>query len=277
MHDSLKQQCEQDPAYAQGSAFVRTRILCRVLTEAGQPIPGWMPIRDIIGKGSATDINKGIKAYREEHASLLRAMRGGNAVLPEGLASRVADLWRDAVDEASKLFAADVVLWQERIASATEAVRAMEAERDRHAHAAQELRLVADQLREASASASALLSAEREARAALEVRLEKQSEELLKQQQQFEATSRRAIQEIDAARQDKRRDVERLQSELQKATTLQAELAQSLATAKEDAAAAHALTAELRAQVLTLRQEQAADRKHGKKGRLVPSKLRRSG
>jgi hypothetical protein len=40
------------------TAYELTKVCCEALTKSGQRIPAWTVIRDMIGKGSANDINR---------------------------------------------------------------------------------------------------------------------------------------------------------------------------------------------------------------------------
>lgn len=104
----VRELCMQNPGFAEGTAYVRTKIYCRVLTELGERIPSWMAILECIEKGSSTDINRGVKDFRAEHAEQLRQMGGAIQGLPPQLAPLVRGFWEAAVAEARELHARDV-------------------------------------------------------------------------------------------------------------------------------------------------------------------------
>lgn len=103
--DNVRALIEADPAYEAGSAYERTKLACHALTKLGAPIPSWIVLRDLIGKGSATDISRGVKAYRAEHAELLQRMDGLPEGIPDALAEPMKGLWQAALTEATALFA----------------------------------------------------------------------------------------------------------------------------------------------------------------------------
>lgn len=116
--DQVRLRCLGHPDFAEGTAYTRTKICCRVLVMMGEPIPSWMIIRDCIEKGSATDINRGVKDFRAEHGEQLRQMGSAVEGLPPQLAPIVRGLWEAAVAEARKLHAEDVAQWQARVEAA---------------------------------------------------------------------------------------------------------------------------------------------------------------
>lgn len=102
--NALRSLLEADPTFTPGSAYVRTKILCRELTKLGRPIPTWETIRHLIDKGSATDISRAVKDYRREHGELLRRIEALPQELPESLAAPMIGLWRAALAEAEARF-----------------------------------------------------------------------------------------------------------------------------------------------------------------------------
>jgi len=110
--DEIRRACEQVQGYDAGTAYQRAKVACSVLVERGEPVPNWMVLREIIGKGSSTDINRGIRDFRRDHAERLRQMSGVLPGVPEQLAPMVADLWDAAVAEARRQFDATVAQMQ---------------------------------------------------------------------------------------------------------------------------------------------------------------------
>lgn len=102
--EQLRALCAAYPQYEAGSAYVRTKILCDVLTKLGESIPSWMVLREHIGKGSSNDINRGVKDFRGEHAELLQRMEGLPEGIPEKLAQPMQALWHAALTEATAAF-----------------------------------------------------------------------------------------------------------------------------------------------------------------------------
>lgn len=102
--EQLRALCAAYPQYEPGSAYVRTKILCDVLTKLGESIPSWMVLRGHIGKGSSNDINRGVKDFRAEHADLLQRMEGLPEGIPDKLAQPMQALWHAALTEATAVF-----------------------------------------------------------------------------------------------------------------------------------------------------------------------------
>ena len=102
--EKLRALCAAYPQYEPGSAYVRTKILCDVLTKLGESIPSWMVLREHIGKGSSNDINRGVKDFRGEHAELLQRMDGLPEGIPEKLTQPMQALWHAALAEATAAF-----------------------------------------------------------------------------------------------------------------------------------------------------------------------------
>lgn len=117
-HDKVRAECEAQPGFDGGTAYTRTKVCCRILMQHGEAIPSWMVIRDIIGKGSSGDINRGIKDFRQEHAERLRRMDGALPGIPEHLAPLVSSLWEAAVAAARAEFDTKSQGWQVQIEQA---------------------------------------------------------------------------------------------------------------------------------------------------------------
>jgi DNA repair exonuclease SbcCD ATPase subunit len=115
----VRSRCAVNPNYEKGTAYDRTMICCEILLEDGQAIPSWMVIREIIGKGSAQDIRRGVQNFRREHGERLRKMQGVTPGVPESLAPHVRGLWEAAVAAARAEFDTNVQQWQQRIEQAT--------------------------------------------------------------------------------------------------------------------------------------------------------------
>lgn len=73
------------PGWAELTAYERSKAACRELTMRGESIPMWQALRELIGKGSSLDINRGKTDFRKEHGESLRAM----ATFPEGMPETV--------------------------------------------------------------------------------------------------------------------------------------------------------------------------------------------
>ena len=113
--------CQQNPEFDGATALNRTVICCQVMFEMGVPVPGWEVIRDIIGKGSAGDILKGVNAARLALANRLQAA----SALPDGFPPEMLQAARLTWDAAKT--AADQAVAQERAALAAQDAAAAQA------------------------------------------------------------------------------------------------------------------------------------------------------
>lgn len=117
-HELVRAECEAQTGFVDSTAYNRTKICCRILTQHGEAIPSWMVVREIIGKGSSGDINRGIKDFRQDHAERLRQMDGVLPGVPEHLAPLVSAFWEAAVLAARNEFTSNALRWQEQIEQA---------------------------------------------------------------------------------------------------------------------------------------------------------------
>lgn len=108
---------EATPDWNNLTAYEMTKRCCIELTKRGRRVPSWVSIRNIIGKGSANDINRGKEDFRHEHGEVLRKM-GDVKGVPDALAPHVISLWMTAVDLVRKEFDEQVAEWQVQIAQA---------------------------------------------------------------------------------------------------------------------------------------------------------------
>lgn len=116
--DLIRRECKEAAGYKDGTAYARTKLCCRILLKHGEAIPSWMVIRDIIEKGSAGDISRGIKDFRNEHAERLRLMDGALPGIPAQLAPLVSALWEASVAAARTEFEANADRWQAEVEQA---------------------------------------------------------------------------------------------------------------------------------------------------------------
>lgn len=119
-----------DPEWIGLNAYEMTKRCCGELTKQGQRLPSWMVIRDIIGKGSANDINRGKDDFRREHGDTLRKMSGFVKGVPEALAPHILGFWSAAITLVREEFDAQVEDWQAQIERAGAAVAQAEEARD---------------------------------------------------------------------------------------------------------------------------------------------------
>lgn len=90
------------PGWSNLTAYEMAKLCCAEMTRRGIQLGGWMNIRDIIGKGSSTDINRGIKDFLQEHAQMLYDMKGIVSGVPEQLAPHILGFWKCAIEHVSK-------------------------------------------------------------------------------------------------------------------------------------------------------------------------------
>lgn len=117
------------PGWERLTAFERAKLCCAELVRRGERVPNWQIIRDIIGKGSATDINRAKEAFRREHAEALRALEPVLAGVPDEARQALSELWRAAAALAADRFAAERLRLEEQVRTAREEARAAEAAR----------------------------------------------------------------------------------------------------------------------------------------------------
>jgi hypothetical protein len=69
--DELIKEFSASQTYEGMNALKLAQHCCEKLAMLGQPLPGWREIREIIGKGSANDINKGKREYQDQQGRKL--------------------------------------------------------------------------------------------------------------------------------------------------------------------------------------------------------------
>lgn len=116
LYSAVRAACVAQPEYLGGTAYTRTKIFCEHLMNAGLGIPGWMTIREIIGKGSSSDISRGVKDFRAEHAERLRR-RSVDADLP-GMPPQLADGFAKVWDLAMQYARAELADREQRLTAA---------------------------------------------------------------------------------------------------------------------------------------------------------------
>ncbi len=100
--DSLRQKY---PGWEKLNAYERTKIACKELTLDGAQIPGWIDMRELIGKGSAGDINRAKRDFRLEHAQELRALEDvAPAGVPTELSEHILAFWQLARKHAKAAY-----------------------------------------------------------------------------------------------------------------------------------------------------------------------------
>lgn len=285
-HDSLpplEEVLAAHPDWDRLTAFERTKLCCAELTRRGERLPSWSVIRDIIGKGSAQDINRAKEAFRREHAEMLRRL--GRAVdgIPDELQNLFVEVWRQALAVARDTLAAETVTLREQLAAFEQRLRLAEAVAERAQKLSDEAEARARELQErldqetsrANALQDALARADQEMERVLALREADKAahaEEAARQRAQLQAALERlegaeafALRRIeDARREAAERVAEELQAARERVAFLEARLEQT-----------QKLHDDALATVADLRKELAARRKEaeafltmiGRKGR----------
>lgn len=116
--DTVKSRLFASQGWKSLTAYEMTKRLCAELTNTGEKIPSWTAIRDVIGKGSANDINRAKDDFRKDHAETLRRMSGFVEGVPVQLNPIILALWSEAVAAVKSEFAQQELEWQADIAQA---------------------------------------------------------------------------------------------------------------------------------------------------------------
>jgi len=95
--DQMKSRLMADPDWQSLTAYEMTKRVCADMTRDGEKVPSWTAIRDIIGKGSANDINRAKDDFRKEHGEDLRKMSGFVEGVPPELSPHIQGFWTAAV------------------------------------------------------------------------------------------------------------------------------------------------------------------------------------
>lgn len=118
--DTVKSRLFASQGWQSLTAYEMTKRVCAELTTAGEKIPSWTAIRDVIGKGSANDINRAKDDFRKDHAETLRKMSGFVEGIPAQLNPIILALWSEAVAAVKSEFAQQELVWQAAIAKAND-------------------------------------------------------------------------------------------------------------------------------------------------------------
>ncbi|MBJ8931657.1 DNA-binding protein [Citrobacter freundii] len=100
------------------TAYELTKICCEALTKSGQRIPAWTVIRDMIGKGSANDINRAKAHYRAELGAHFNQRDERLAELPEDVATAFSAIWQRALTAAHEVYSDARLKDDERVSNA---------------------------------------------------------------------------------------------------------------------------------------------------------------
>ena len=241
--EELRATLASTPDWDSLNAYEMTKRCCAELTKRGRRLPSWMNIRDIIGKGSANDINRGKEDFRREHGDALRKMSGFVKGVPEALAPHILGFWTAAISLVREEFDGQVAEWQAQIERAEAAVAYAEDERDQAVSRAEALQGQIAGLQEAMRTLQGRVDTERAAREQAERMFESNRQELAGQRDELraaldqsqkklgeaisrlEGVERRSLLEIDRARGEAKSKVAEMQAHAEKErTTLLAEL-----------------------------------------------------
>lgn len=187
------------PDWGSLNAYEMTKRCCAELTRLGQRLPSWTSIRDIIGKGSAGDINRGKEDFRREHGDALRKMSGFVKGVPEALAPHILGFWTAAISLVRKEFDGQVAQWQAQIERAEAAVAHAETERDQAVSCTEALQGRIAGLQEAMTTLQGRVDTERAAREQAERMFESNRQELAGQRDELRAALAHSQQELSDA------------------------------------------------------------------------------
>jgi len=187
------------PVWDSLSAYEMTKHCCVELTRRGQRLPSWMSIREIIGKGSANDINRGKEDFRREHGDALRKMNGFVKGVPEALAPHILGFWAAAISLVREEFDGQVAQWQTQIEHAEAAAAHAEVERDQAVGRVEALQGQVAGLQEAMATLQGRVETERAAREQAERMFDSNRQELAGQRDELRAALANSRQELSDA------------------------------------------------------------------------------
>lgn len=197
--DDIRRALMAAPDWLRLNAYERSKRCCAELTKRGQRLPSWMSIRDIIGKGSANDINRGKDDFRREHGEALTQMNGVVRGVPEALAPHILGFWTAALAEGRAEFAAQVTDWQARIERAEAAAAHAEAEREKAIQHAVTLQAQIEGLQAAQTTLQGRVETEQAAREQAERMFEANRQELAEQRDELRAALAHSQKELSAA------------------------------------------------------------------------------
>jgi len=270
----LSARLAEQPGWPTLNAYERAKLACAELLRAGAPIPAWTALRELIGKGSANDINRAKKDFRLEHAESLRKLEGFAAEgVPDTLSPHIVGLWQEALAHAQLAYADKERVWQADLEEAVSARTQAQSELEHSQLAVQSLQVRVLEHEQRALSLQAQLQAEQTARAQaermntelraelgvqrdrLDQALASAQAELEKAINRLQASERRAMMEIEHTRQDAAQKIADLHALLTQAQELHA---QEMAQLAEQQQVKHSQIAKLQAQNAVLEQDRRA-------------------
>lgn len=112
--EQLIKEFSASQTYEGMNALQLAQHCCEKLAMLGQPLPGWREIREIIGKGSANDINKGKREYQDQQGKKLTQLNEMPGVT-EDMVEVMMLLRQKAFDVVSDSFKTQVIGWQNQV------------------------------------------------------------------------------------------------------------------------------------------------------------------
>lgn len=222
------------PGWDSLNAYEMTKRCCAELTRRGQRLPSWMNMRDIIGKGSANDINRGKDDFRREHGDALRQMSGFVKGVPEALAPHILGFWTAAISLVRTEFDGQVAEWQAQVERAEAAASHAGVVRDQAVNHAEALQGQITGLQEAMHTLKARADTERAAREQAERMFEANYQDLAGQRDELrvelsnsqrkladaitrlEGVEKHALMEIERVRSEAKHHVEEMEAKAQR-------------------------------------------------------------
>jgi len=271
------------------SAYTRTKLACAELTRAGASIPAWTTLRDLVGKGSANDINRAKKDFRQEHADALRKMEEFSAEgVPQVLTPHILGLWQAAIAYAQDAYAEKARVWQEQVERAAAERQHAQDELARAQAAAQALQVNVVELEQTCLALQEQVRSEQVARAQAEKMIDDIRADLVGQRDRLdaalahaqaemekainrlEAAERRAMMEIERARREAAQQVASIQTRLKSGQEKHEQETMRLSAQLQDSQD-HA--ARLREQRVALEQENRAFAERAKRAEALTDAL----
>lgn len=231
-NEQLKRRLTGSPDWQSLTAYDMTIRLCSELTVAGEKIPAWHTVREIIGKGSSSDINRAKDDFRKRHADELRKMGGFVEGVPEELGPHIRGFWIEAIsyvrkENAAHQEACDVAVEtaNQRVAELAElaekdkqAALVLQAELEglQRAQTILQQQLVTEQSTRAQAERllEAAQVAQSEQRKELMGALERSQQELSDAITRLEGVETHALRQVQEARDDAKKKVDVAESRL---------------------------------------------------------------
>lgn len=112
MNELIQQKLQQHPLYEQMTAYERALLCCQILGQEGLAIPGWMQIRQWIGKGSANDIHRAKQEYLQRQGNAGSLGHEPRGMLPTALSGPLNDWWQQLQHEAQQQLLQAREQWQ---------------------------------------------------------------------------------------------------------------------------------------------------------------------